>query len=664
MAGSPLDYLGVGDATTATAGKVKLATTAETTTGTNATKACTPAGVAAVAIAGAADASEGTKGIAQLSTSGQATTGTNDLTIMTPLKVASKFASPGAIGGTSPASGAFTALSADGTGAVSLVSNAAALFDATGAGIDLTLSSDAGRVIIQGDEAAANAVTIASSAGGIDADAALQINIATSQNAATAMVFTASAGGIDMTAAGGAAEDIDIVCTSGSVNISGGENVANAVVISAGAGGIDITATGAAGEDIDIANTGGSVNISSTEDDAGAILIHANAGTSERILLHSDQGTGVDSVELLSDVGGISLIATGLASEDAINLSAPAGGVDIDGALSVVIASSENAADALQLRASAGGIDILASGAAAGEDIDVIATGSSVNITSTEAVAAAINLTASTGAGGITLTPGTGDVTIAGQIKEVNSEFAYSTGTDLQVQQSPVMTTAANTAGVATGATGDVNLMQLQDGCLMEQFILGAGQTIIGPRMNATAGLSIGLDLTDNEGAEYNFGARANAKHVYTIGTDAAFFLEAQLYAADLSGLEPLWLGFRKVEANNSTWDSYTDFYGIGMNNATSATNISLTSQLNTGGVTLQDGGTAWTGGDGGTVTLKILVSASGVVTATIDGGAPSSALAYTFDNTDTIMPCIHFLHDTTTPGVIGLKSLKIGYQA
>jgi hypothetical protein len=182
--------------------------------------------------------------------------------------------------------------------------------------------------------------------------------------------------------------------------------------------------------------------------------------------------------------------------------------------------------------------------------------------------------------------------------------------------------------------------------------------------MDATAGLSIGLDLVDNEGAEYNFGARANAKHVFTIGTSAAFFLEAQLYAADLSGLEPLWLGFRKVEANNATWDSYTDFYGIGMNNATSATNISLTSQLNTGGVTLQTSGTAWTGGDGGTVTLIILVSASGVVTATIDGGAPSSPLAYTFDNTDTIMPCIHFLHDTTTPGVIGLKSLKCGFQA
>ena len=177
-------------------------------------------------------------------------------------------------------------------------------------------------------------------------------------------------------------------------------------------------------------------------------------------------------------------------------------------------------------------------------------------------------------------------------------------------------------------------------------------------------GLNIALDLTDNEGAEYNFGMRANAKHAYTIGTSAAFFIEATLYAADLSGLEPLWLGFRKVEANNATWDSYTDFYGIGMNNATSGTNCSLTSRLNSGGVALQTSGTAWTGGDGGTVTLKVLVSAAGVVTATIDGGAPVSALAYTFDSTDVVMPCLHFLHATTTPGVIGLKTLKCGFQA
>ena len=107
----------------------------------------------------------------------------------------------------------------------------------------------------------------------------------------------------------------------------------------------------------------------------------------------------------------------------------------------------------------------------------------------------------------------------------------------------------------------------------------------------------------------------------------------------------------------------YSDFYTIGLNNATSATAVSLGKQLNTGGVTLQSSTDAW-GGDGTIRTLKVLVSAAGVVTATIDGVAPTAPLALTFDNADVVMPFIHFLHDTTTPGEIALLSLKCGFQA
>ncbi len=51
----------------------------------------------------------------------------------------------------------------------------------------------------------------------------------------------------------------------------------------------------------------GQMSIVSTSTSAEGILLHANGGGSETIKLHSDQGTGNDSIELLSDVGGISL---------------------------------------------------------------------------------------------------------------------------------------------------------------------------------------------------------------------------------------------------------------------------------------------------------------------------------------------------------------------
>ena len=136
----------------------------------------------------------------------------------------------------------------------------------------------------------------------------------------------------------------------------------------------------------------GNVGIGTTGPDA---KLHANAGTSETVKIHSDQGTGVASIDILSDVGGIAL-TSGLASADAINLIASAGGVDVDGALQVNIASSQNAADAVRINSSAGGIDIDAAGAA-GEDITLDNAAGSIVITAAEAIADSIVLSSTNG---------------------------------------------------------------------------------------------------------------------------------------------------------------------------------------------------------------------------------------------------------------------------
>jgi hypothetical protein len=117
--------------------------------------------------------------------------------------------------------------------------------------------------------------------------------------------------------------------------------------------------TSAALADLTLASAGGRVVISAGEDAADAIYLHADAGTSEVIRLHSDQGTGAASVHLESDVGGVTL-TSGLASADAINVVATNGGVDVDAALEINIASSQAAATAISMDASdaAGGITV------------------------------------------------------------------------------------------------------------------------------------------------------------------------------------------------------------------------------------------------------------------------------------------------------------------
>jgi len=229
------------------------------------------------------------------------------------------------------------AITVDTAAGVSVDSATASNFTVADAGEDLTLESTLGRVIVNAEEAAANAITLLSAAGGIDMDAAQAVAVDGSE-------------GISLDAA----------------------KVSNFTVADAG-------------ENLNLGSTLGSVLVSSGEDAALAIRLHADGGTSETIQIHSDQGTGVASIDLLSDVGGISAVATGLASADAINLTATAGGVDIDGALEVNIASSQ-------------------------------------------AAETAVNIVASNGAGGVTMAVGTGNVNVSG-----GDLVLSSVGTQLQM---------------------------------------------------------------------------------------------------------------------------------------------------------------------------------------------------------------------------------------
>lgn len=418
---------GNAEATTTSMGIVELATLAELQGGSAPAGAYVPTAndvatvIAGVVVGAVPPATATQQGIVELATDAQVVTPfTTDVpnTAVQPSNLTALFAASPPIGATTPNTAVFSDLTA--TGTISIASAAPIVIDVTGAGNDLTLSSDAGRVIVNGEEAADNAITLLSAAGGIDANAALQINLATSETDADSFVIT-SGGGFDLTATGAAGKDIDIVSTSGSINLTAGEAIATSMVFTNT--GMDIATTGAAGRDIDITNTGGSINITATENQAGAIIIQANGGTSERVTLLASQGTAADSINLESTAGGITLSAA-LATADAINLAASAGGVDINGALQVNIASSQNAVDAIRIEASAGGIDIDAVGAAT-EDINITNTGGSILLVATEAVADAIVLSATTALGGIDVNAGTGGMTVdSGGVLSLDSNGA------------------------------------------------------------------------------------------------------------------------------------------------------------------------------------------------------------------------------------------------
>lgn len=483
---------GNSEATTTSFGTVQLATLSELQNGNAPAGAIVPLSndvatvIAGIVVGAVPPATETQQGIAEIATQVETDAGTDDTRIVTPLKLANFVASGGF-------PGVFTDLTATGavsftgaTGGLTMTSTTASSLGVTGAGIDLTLDSASGRVVINGEEAAADAVRILSAAGGLDTNVALQMNLDSSQAAVTAVRIVASnaAGGIDVDAGtGGIAIDstgaisIDAAAASnftvtgafdntfsssaGSINISGGEAAADAINIdaaaggfdldaalqinlnssqasntavriisSAGTGGIDVDAgtggiaidsTGAisidaaaasnftttgAGIDLTLASVLGSVLVSSTEDAALAIYLHADGGTSETIRLHADQGTGVASINIGSDVGGVT-IAGGLGTADAVNITASTagGGIDIDASTGGVIVDTTGAISLDSAAAS----NFTVTGAF---DLTLNSTAGSVVITGAEAAVDAVQINAVTALGGVDINAGTGGMTV------------------------------------------------------------------------------------------------------------------------------------------------------------------------------------------------------------------------------------------------------------
>lgn len=591
------------------------------------------------------------------------------------------------------------------TGAsISLDSVTASNFTVTGAA-DLALGSTAGGVnITSGEAASATGITIDATAadGGVTIDAGSGgVNIATTVGAIvvgigdiapTAARTITVGGGTVVTAAvtdtidigpDGATTNADSVKT---VNVNTGgvttgqvlTNVATGTVTSgthttaiasgnrvAGTMALNVM-TGTGTKTLNIGNTdaGTTINLD------GILAINNNVNAAVTI----NDGTSTGAVTIGSGSAGIITIDSdanfSINADDASTISVTAGTLDLDssGALSinssagVINIGNDAVAQAMNI-GTGGAARTITLGNNVGATSVVVDCGTGALNIGSNGIARATTVGNTTGASSLILQAGTGEITMTGTVKEVTSEFTTRSGDFVTFTQSPILQSNANTGAAPTGATNDVNLMLCQEGMLMEQFILGAGQTIIAPRMTAN-GLNVALDLTAAEGAEYNFGAaRTNSRHAFTIGTSAAFFFECRFRIADMSGADPYVFGFRRSEANNATFADYTDKASIGMRATTSATEIVLMTELNSAGETITNTTDVW-GGDGTTNTLQVLVSAAGVVTYTINGLAPTITAAFTFDNGDVVVPFFRLNHAAVAPGAVEWVWMKIGFQA
>lgn len=210
-------------------------------------------------------------------------------------------------------------------------------------------------------------------------------------------------------------------------------------------------------------------------------------------------------------------------------------------------------------------------------------------------------------------------------------------------------------AGAATGTAGDENLLFTGEN-LFEYHILGT-QTIVSPVIAAT-GLNVGMDQTDNDGVELTQGITARSPGVFTVGTSPAFYAKCKFTIPVVAGTDDCAFGFRKMEAYQANIDDYDEMACLNVISG----DINIETILNNAATTTTDTTDNWA--DAETHTLEVYVSAAGVVTYMIDGAAPTTTAAFTFDDAEVVIPFFYMLHaNAAQAGAVVLISWEVGYQ-
>lgn len=222
--------------------------------------------------------------------------------------------------------------------------------------------------------------------------------------------------------------------------------------------------------------------------------------------------------------------------------------------------------------------------------------------------------------------------------------------------------------GAATGATGDINVIATNRG-VYEWHVKGAGQTILVPSFDVTngKGLDWAQDNTNTEGHEVAFSpnivtANGDRGHLaFVIGTDDDFFVRCKYLSSDWSGVNPIALGFRKVQAYDTALANYTDYAVVKA--VGSGTTGSLRLETNLNGGTAATTNTTQTKADDVAATFEVRVKKSGSVKFLIDGAAPTVDVSdFVFDSGDIVIPFSFFLHGADVANNLWYQEFECGY--
>ena len=168
---------------------------------------------------------------------------------------------------------------------------------------------------------------------------------------------------------------------------------------------------------------------------------------------------------------------------------------------------------------------------------------------------------------------------------------------------------------------------------------------------NVPATTAAGIDMVvdaanDDDHVEFFAGTKSTSGRPFVVGKDPAFQFCASFTIAALTDTDLITVGFRNPVWDTVTPGSYTEYAGLGI--GTGGDGSVFVQDITTGITDTTDGVLAATSAE-----YCTLVSATGVVTYTLDGAAPTATDAHTITSGDLLIPFVSIRANSATPGGI-----------
>ena len=211
------------------------------------------------------------------------------------------------------------------------------------------------------------------------------------------------------------------------------------------------------------------------------------------------------------------------------------------------------------------------------------------------------------------------------------------------------------TVQLIDGTAGDQTIHSYADGLQLTFFPI-VGQAIDKPAA-ATTGMDYAYDQTDNDGFQIVMSDSVTKGREgidrFTVGKQA-FTAELEFLITDVSGTDDCAFGFAKVDVHRAAIDDCDEMAVLNVISG----NITIETVLNNGSTTSTDTTDDWA--DTAIHRLKVLVAKDGAVTYKIDGAAPSTTAAFSFDAGEVVTPMMYVLQASDLAGSMVLRKLTV----